>query len=183
MIWSRRFLVNERAFKLALPLRVRLARVAGLRFAHGLDAQHFGGDVAHGFFRLLLRLRPARAAERVQRRMRLARADVFADEMRLADGNVKLRRLDGVAAGRVFDDETFGFGLPIADCRLPIIRSRRQIFQTEITSDAVLQMHDQIAFLQIREINVERGTRGQRVRRISGGAAAGFCNARKFPRR
>ena len=115
----RRFLVNERAFKFALPLRVRLERVAGLRFAHGLDAQHFRRDVAHGVFGLLLGLVPARAAERVERRMRLARADVFADEMRLADGNVKFRRLVAGIAGRVFDDETFGVGVAeLQSCRV-----------------------------------------------------------------
>ena len=98
----RRFLVNEGAFKFALPWRVRLEGVAGLRFAHGLDAQQFGGDIAHGAFGLFLRLGPARAAERVQRRMRLARADVFADQMRLADGHVKFGRLvAGIGRARI----------------------------------------------------------------------------------
>ena len=46
--------------------------MAGLRFAHGLDAQEFSSDIAHGLFRLLLGLVPARAAERVERRMRFA---------------------------------------------------------------------------------------------------------------
>ena len=106
----RRFLENECAFKFALPRRVRLESVAGLRFAHGLDLQQFGGDVAHGALGLFLRLVPARAAERVQRRMRLARADVFADEMRLGDGHVKFRRFVAGIGGRVFDDEAFGAG-------------------------------------------------------------------------
>src|SRR5882724_10130953 len=39
----------------------------------------------------------------------------------------------------------------------------RHYFQTEITPDAVLQMHDEIAVVQVGKINVERGTRGQRV--------------------
>ena len=39
--------------------------------------------------------------------MRLARADVFADEMRLGDGHVKFRRLVAGIGRRVFDDETF----------------------------------------------------------------------------
>ena len=85
-------------------------RVAGLRFAHGLDLQQFGGDVAHGAFGLFLRLLPARAAERVQRRMRLAGADVFADQVRLGDGHIKLRRLVAGTGGRVFDDEALGAG-------------------------------------------------------------------------
>ena len=82
----------KRALKFALPRRVRRERMAGLRFARGLDGEQFAGDVAHGAFRLLLGLRPARAAERVERRTRLARADIFADEMRLGDRHVKFRR-------------------------------------------------------------------------------------------
>ena len=85
--------------------------MAGLRFAHGLDAQQFGGDIAHGAFRLLLRLVPARAAERVERRTRLAHADIFADEMRLGDGHVKFGRFFAGIRGRIFDDETFRAGL------------------------------------------------------------------------
>ena len=68
--------------------------------------------------------------------------------------------------------------LPIADCRLA--GGRRQIFQAEITSDAVLQMHDQIAFLQIGEINVERGARGQRVRRFQPARPLDFVTPENF---
>ena len=52
-------------------------------------------------------LLPARAAERVQRRMRLARADVFADQMRFGDRHVKFRRLVAGIGRRIFDDQTF----------------------------------------------------------------------------
>ena len=76
--------------------------MAGLRFARGLDGEQFAGEIAHGAFGLFLRLGPARAAERVERRARLAGADVFADEMRLGDGDVKLgRRLVGIARRRI----------------------------------------------------------------------------------
>ena len=87
--------------------------MAGLRFAHGLDLQQFGGDIAHGALGLFLGLVPARAAERVQRRMRLAHADVFADEMRLGDGHVKFWRFVAGMVGRIFDDEAFA-------CRLRV---------------------------------------------------------------
>ncbi len=100
--WSGRFLENEGAFKFALPGDVGFEGVAGLRFARGLDLQQFGGDIAHGAFGLFLRLVPARAAERVQRRMRLARADVFADQMRLGDRHVKFRRfVAGIGRARI----------------------------------------------------------------------------------
>ena len=106
----RRFLENERALEFTLPRHVRRKGMAGLRFAHGLDLQQFGGDIADGALGLFLRLVPARAAERVERRTHLAHADVFADEMRLGDGHVKFRRFVAGMAGRVFDDEALGAG-------------------------------------------------------------------------
>ena len=112
--------------------------------------------------------------------MRLARADVFADEMRLGDGHVKFRRLIAGLAGRVFDDETFGFGLRLRIAGSNARLSPAGIFQAEITPDAVLQMHDQIAFLQIGEINVQRGTRGQRVRRFEPARALDFVAPKNF---
>jgi hypothetical protein len=42
--------------------------------------------------------------------------------------------------------------------------ARRQVFQTKEFPNAVLQMNDKVAFLQFGEVNVERGTGGQRVR-------------------
>src|ERR1017187_2903919 len=58
--------------------------------------------------------------------------------------------------------------------------ANRHQFQTEITPDAVLQLHDQIAFLQIREINVERGARGQRVRGFLAARSLDFVAAENF---
>ena len=43
---------------------------------------------------------------------------------------------------------------------------RRQQLANRVTPDAVLQMHDVIAFLQIGEIDVQQRTRGLRVRRF-----------------
>ena len=110
-----RFLVDERALEFALPGRVPGERVAGLRFARSLDGQQLGGDVAHGAFGLLLRLFPARSAERVEWRTRFPRADVFADEMGLGYRHVKFRRRLGRIARRVFDHQTFDFRLRMAD--------------------------------------------------------------------
>ncbi len=175
-----RLLVNEGAFKFALPGGVGFEGMAGLGFARGLDAQQFGGDVAHGAFGLFLRLFPARAAERVERRMRLARADVFADQMRLGHGHVKFRRLIAGIGGRVFDDQTLHCGFRISDFGFCGAGRRGQIFQAEISSDAVLQMHDQVAFLQFSEINVERGAGGQRVRRFQPARTLDFVTAKNF---
>ena len=58
--------------------------------------------------------------------------------------------------------------------------ANRHELQTEITPDAVLQMHDQIAFFQIREINVERGTRRQRVRGFLAARTLDFVTPENF---
>ena len=58
--------------------------------------------------------------------------------------------------------------------------TRRQIFQAEIIPDAVLQMDDQIAFLQIGEINVERGAGRQRVRRFQPARTLDFVAAKNL---
>ena len=87
--------------------------------------------------------------------------------MRFGDGNVKLRRLFAGICGRVFDDETLGgsCGLRVAGCGLTATANRHGL-QTEITPDAVLQMHDEIAVIQVGKINVECRAGGQRVRRF-----------------
>ena len=101
--------------------------------------------------------------------------------MRLGHGHVKFRRSLAGIAGRVFDDETFLAGIRVrADCPWVSPRADRQIFQTEITPDAVLQMHDEIAFLQIREINVQRRTRGLGVRRFEPARALDFVAAKNL---
>ena len=56
----------------------------------------------------------------------------------------------------------------------------RHGFQTEITPDAVLQMHDKIAVFQIREINVERGAGGLRVRRFLAARTLDFVASEDF---
>ena len=42
--------------------------------------------------------------------------------------------------------------------------ARRQVFQTKEPSNPVLQMDDEVAFLQFGKVNVEGGSGGQRVR-------------------
>jgi hypothetical protein len=58
--------------------------------------------------------------------------------------------------------------------------ANRHGFQTKITADAILQMHDIIAFFQIGEINVERGTRRQRVRRFLPARSLDFVTPENF---
>ena len=58
--------------------------------------------------------------------------------------------------------------------------THRHQFQPAITPDAVLQMHNQIAFLQIGEINVQRGTRSQRVHGFLAARALDFVAPENF---
>ena len=97
------------------------------------------------------------AAERVQRRARLTRADIFADQVRFGDGDVKFGRRLRRIVGRIFDDETFLAGVGWA-CALSWFCSAAngQHLQTQVTANAVLQMDDVIAFFQVREVNIER---------------------------
>ncbi len=59
-------------------------------------------------------------------------------------------------------------------------RSRRQIFQAEKSADAVLEVDDEVAFLQFGEINVERGTGGERVRRFQPARTLDFVAAKNL---
>ena len=103
----RSFLEDERAFEFALPWNISRKGEAFLRFARGLDGEELAGEIADGAFGGFFGFGPARAAEGVERRADFAGADVFADEVRFADGDIEFgRRVFGVA-GRVFDDETF----------------------------------------------------------------------------
>ena len=58
--------------------------------------------------------------------------------------------------------------------------ARRQVFQTKESSNPVLQMDDEVAFFQFGEINVERGTGRQRVRRFQPAWTLDFVAAKNF---
>ncbi len=101
------FLVNESALEFALPRCVRPEGIAVLRFARGLNGKQLTRDIEHGAMCLFFDLGPACTSERVQRRTSLARANVFADQVRLSHRHVKLWRRFVHQARRVFDDQTF----------------------------------------------------------------------------
>src|SRR5882724_7382514 len=56
----------------------------------------------------------------------------------------------------------------------------RHYFQTKITPDAILQMHDEIAVVQIGKINVERRTCGQRVGIFLAARTLDFVTSKNF---
>ena len=64
--------------------------------------EQIAGDIAHRPFGLGFGFGPARAAQGVERRARLAGADVFADQVRLGHRHVEFgRRLGRVAWARI----------------------------------------------------------------------------------
>lgn len=99
--------------------------------------------------------------------------------MRFADRHVKLRRFIGRIGRRVLDDEAFCFrGSAAAGGSGP--GRDREIFEAEKFSDAVLQVNDQVALLQIRKINVEGGARGQRMGRFQSARALNLVAAKNL---
>src|SRR6185503_13202462 len=59
------------------------------------------------------------------------------------------------------------------------VANRHQL-QTQITTDAMLQMQDEITVVQISKINVERGTRGLRMGRFLAARTLDFVTAKNF---
>ena len=166
------FLVDKGALKLALPRRVGRKGMARLRFARRLEGEQFGGQIAHGLFRLRLRFGPARAAEGVERRTDLACADVFADQVCLGDRHVEFGRRLVRIRRRIFDDEAFLGGVTFelpgwaqGDATLSS-RAQRQDLQTEISPDAVLDVNDIITLFEFAEIDVECRAHRRGVRRF-----------------
>ena len=178
-----RQVVLEGVLELLLPVRVGAERVAGHGLARGVELEQLLGHVAHGLLDAGLRALPRRAAEPIERR--LAGAGVLLDEVEPLDRDEQL-----VVAGVAQLEELL---LAVADADL---------LQADEDADAVVDVDDEVADLEIAQIRQERlGRRSagvpargalprrRRPRRRSGGRrrAAGTrataCRARRAPRR
>src|ERR1043166_5176528 len=128
-----------------------------LGIASSLNREQLTGDILHRPLGLGLGFCPAGAAECIEWRARFPSADVFADEVRLCDGNVKFGRGLRRIVGRVFNDQTFLTigGMGISGFFRLCAKTDWQNLQAEITADTVLQMNDVIAFFEFGEVNVE----------------------------
>ena len=82
--------VGEAGLQLVLPRRIGAERVALHDLARGVQLQQIVGDLGHGAAGTLLHLLPVGRAQPVQRRRRLARADVARQPVGLMDGHVEL---------------------------------------------------------------------------------------------
>ena len=127
----------ERVLELPLPVGVGAERVAGDRFARGIELEQLLRHVAHRLLDPGLRPLPRRAAELVERRLR--GAAVLLNEVEPLDRHEQL-----VLAGVPQLHELLH---RVADADL---------LQSDKLSDAVIDVDDEVADLQIAEIRQER---------------------------
>ena len=140
-----------------LPSRVGREGVPFLGRTNRLDGKHFARQIAHRFLRQRLGFGPARPAQRVQGRPRPARADIFADQVRLAHGHVKFWRGLERIAGRVFDDQAFfARGRNLVSLATVFDPGRGQTAQAQIPPDAMLEVDHVIALRQFGKIDVQQ---------------------------
>jgi hypothetical protein len=177
----RGFLVKKRALELPLPWGVGLEAVTLLGGTDGLNAEQFPSEIAHSVLGLFLGLGPASAPDGAQLRLRLARADVFAHEVSLAHGHVQTRGLGcGIARGVLDDQALLATILGTAGRGRP---GRRERLETAINPDAVLQVHDEIALVEIGEIDFEGAAKDLGVGGFETSWGARPCSVQKFRRR
>ena len=133
--------VLERVFEFLLPVRIGSERMARDRPARGVELQQLLGHVAHRLLDLGLRALPGRSAEAVDRRTR--RAGVFLDQVEPLDRHEQL-----VVAGVAQLEELLH---AVADANL---------LQADEHADAVVDVDDEVADLQIAKIGEKRLGRG-----------------------
>ena len=117
--------------ELALPFRVGPKRMAELRFAFGLDGEHFPGVIEDGGDGIFFGARPFCVREQAERRRFLPDADVTRNEISLFERDVEPRVV------REFENERF----------LHFAVRRRHAGELKKTADAMFEMNDEIALL------------------------------------
>ena len=125
-------------FEFTLPLRVGAESVAQLSFALGLHGQHFAGVIEDRGGRILLRSRPLRVRERTEGRRFFSHADITRDEIRLLERDIEFRFI------REFQREDF----------LRPAALGRNAHQLQKPPDAVLEVNDEVAFVELAEIDL-----------------------------
>ena len=142
-----RQLVFEGVLEFLLPVGVGTERMARNRLARGVELEQLLGHVAHGLLDPRLRPLPRGAAEPVDRRPR--RAGVLLDQVQPLDRHEQL-----VFAGVVELQELLE---RVADADL---------LQTDELADAVIDVHDEVAHLQVAQVREKRlGRRAPALRR------------------
>ena len=123
----------ERIFELTLPVGIRIERVPRHRLARGVQLEQLLGHVAHGLLDPGLRALPGGAAQFVERRLR--GAAVLLNEIEPLDGDEEL------VFARVAKLHELLHRVADAD-----------LLQPDELSDAVVDVDDQVADLEIAQI-------------------------------
>ncbi len=131
-----RLLVGEGGLEFGHPVAV-LGRVGESRLAGavGLDVDQLLGQVDHGLGHAILPLLPGRGADLGEGRLRLAAADVLLDQVDLGDRDVELGPLGELEEQRLL---------------VVLVRLREEV-EPAITGDPVVDVDDQVAFVQVQE--------------------------------
>ena len=131
--------VDEGVLELQLPLGVGRVRVGFVDLALCLHAEELRGVVEDRLLCGGLGLFPARAAELVEWRRVLPRADIARDQVRLFERDVEARLIG------VFEDEHFLFGIRSIVAHLD---------ESLVARDAVVEVDDQVALAELAEIGL-----------------------------
>ena len=110
--------------------------------ARGVELEQLLGHVAHGLLDLGLGLLPGRAAEPIERRLRAA--GVFLDQIEALDRHEQLRVAVIAQLEEFLHDVAAGDG---------------DLLEADELADAVIDVDDQIADLEIAQVGEERGGR------------------------
>ena len=132
------FVVIERVFELALPLRVHGVGMAVRHFALCVELKQLVGHVAHGLLHACFRLCPLGATKAAQRRSGTLSRTIFLNQVEAGQRNVKLRCFSELEKHELADGVALG-----------------KFFQTLILRDAVLHVNHIIPGNEIAEIREE----------------------------
>ena len=157
------FTKREGMLELALPLAVGTESVAELGRAFRLHREHFARVIEDGSRGIFFRTAPFRIRKRAQRRGFLADADVARNEISLLERDIEFRFIGKLERQHFLQTTTGG----------------RDFHQLEKPADAMLQMHDEIAFGQFAEIDL-RAVASMLLRALEASTAVSRGAAEQF---
>ena len=132
----------ERVLEFLLPMRIGAERIAGDGLARRIELEQLLGHVAHGLLDLGLGAFPGRAAEPIERRLRAA--GVLLDQVEPFDRHEQLRIAVILQLEEFLDDVAAG---------------DRDLLEADELADAVIDVDDQIADLEVAQVGKECGGR------------------------
>src|SRR6266850_7011310 len=144
-------------FKFRLPFCVRSERVTRMRFPLRLDGKHFPGVVKYGSRCFYFSAAPSSVAERAERRRFFPCANVAGNQIRLLEWNIELRFV------RKLEDQYFLCVGRHFFWRAELQRRRARgssplqtwhFHEAHESPDAMLEVHDQVALVELTEIDL-----------------------------